>query len=168
MKKFQNGFILLILISLIPFFIPEKLNAQSFDLSTVADKSTAIPGGTGNFTRFFPPVPIGGDDVAFLAEGSSGQEGIYTSIGGTLAVVVDLGTMIPGGTGNFTSLGFPVSLGGADFAFIGFGAGQEGIYTSIGGTLAVVADLSTMIPGGTGTFTDLSSPISLGLALIQI
>lgn len=163
MRKFQTSFILLILVALIPFFIPASLYAQSFDLTPVADKNTMIPGGTGNFTRFFPPVPIGGDDVAFLAEGDSDQEGIYTSIGGTLAVVVDLSTAIPGGTGNFTGLGFPVSLGGGDLAFIGFGSSsQEGIYTFIGGTLSLVADLSTMIPGGTGTFIDLNGPVSLG------
>ncbi|CAN0523241.1 unnamed protein product, partial [Scytosiphon promiscuus] len=71
--------------------------AQSFDVTPVADKNTMIPGGTGNFTSFLPPVPIGGDDVAFLGRGSSDQEGIYTSIGGTLAVVADLNTIIPGG-----------------------------------------------------------------------
>lgn len=163
MKKFQTSFILLILLTLIPFFIPEKLNAQSFDLSTVADENTAIPGGTGNFTRFFPPVPLGGDDVAFLAEGASDQEGIYTSIGGVLAVVADLSTSIPGGTGNFTTIAFPVSLGGDDVAFLGRGSSsQVGIYTSIGGTLSVVADLSTPIPGGTGNFTLLDAPVSLG------
>jgi hypothetical protein len=163
MKKFQTSFILFILLTLVPFFIPASLNAQSFDLTPIADASTMIPGGSGTFTMFFPPVPIGGDDVVFLAEGASDQEGIYTYIGGTLAVVADTSTSIPGGTGNFMGLGFPVSLGGGNLAFLGFGSsGQKGLYTFIGGTLSLVADLNTMIPGGTGNFTDLNTPVSLG------
>jgi len=42
----------------------------------VADKNTAIPNGTGNFTDFGGPVLSGGN-VAFVGLGSSGQTGIY-------------------------------------------------------------------------------------------
>jgi hypothetical protein len=115
----------------------------------VADLNTGIPGGVGNFTGFNNPVSLGGGDVAFFGFGSGGQSGIYTFIGGTLAVAADLNTGIPGGVGNFTGFNNPVSLGGGDVAFFGLGSGgQSGIYTFIGGTLAVAADENTGIPGG--------------------
>jgi hypothetical protein len=133
-------------------------------LAVAADLSTAIPGGSGNFTAFgFVIASLGGGDAAFSGFGSEGQRGIYTFIGGTLAVAADLNTAIPGGSGNFTAFGNPVSLGGGDAAFLGSGSGgQSGIYTFIGGTLAVAADLSTAIPGGSGNFIGFNQPVSLG------
>ncbi|MDA2921477.1 hypothetical protein MYX76_18630, partial [Desulfobacterota bacterium AH_259_B03_O07] len=127
-------------------------------LSVVADKSTMIPGGTGTFTGVSGPPSLDGGNVAFLGFSNFGdQHGIYTDIGG-LGVVADFSTMIPGGTGTFT--GFPfLSLDGGNVAFLGFGTfgEQQGIYTDIGG-LGVVADLGTMIPGGTGNFTAFGAP----------
>jgi hypothetical protein len=51
----------------------------------VADTSTAIPGGSGNFTGFtrpgIPPNPIiSGDNAVFYGEGSGGQQGVYARI----------------------------------------------------------------------------------------
>jgi len=70
-------------------------------LGVVADLSTAIPGGSGTFTNrgFFDIVSLGGGDVAFRGEDSSGQLGVYTFIAGTLGVVADTNTPIPGGFG---------------------------------------------------------------------
>ena len=79
--------------------------AAEFDIIVIADKNTAIPGGSGNFTSFYHPSLDGGN-VAFQGTGS-GQSGIYTDIGG-LGVVADLNTAIPGGSGNFTELGYGV------------------------------------------------------------
>ncbi|UCC30611.1 MAG: IPTL-CTERM sorting domain-containing protein [Phycisphaerales bacterium] len=122
-------------------------------LGVVADTGTAIPGGTGNFTDFDTNGPsIDGGNVAFVGSGASGQIGVYTDIGGTLNVVADGGTMIPGGSGTFSFLD-AVSLDGGDVAFRGFGVGELGIYTEISSSLSVVADLDTAIPGGTGNFT---------------
>ncbi|MDA2921158.1 hypothetical protein MYX76_16985 [Desulfobacterota bacterium AH_259_B03_O07] len=125
-------------------------------LSVVADKSTMIPGGTGTFTGFSEPSLDGGN-VAFKGFGTSDQQGFYTDIGG-LGVVANQSTMIPGGTGTFTGFGLLPSLDGHNVAFVGFGtSNQIGIYTDIGG-LGVVANQSTMIPGGTGTFMDFFLP----------
>lgn len=133
-------------------------------LAVVADKNTAIPGGTGNFLTFGLADPsIDGGNVVFYGTGSDGQTGIYTDIGGTLSIVADENTPIPGGTGNLGAFGHFPSLDGGNIAFFGLGfSGQKGIYTDIGGTLAVVADLSTAIPGEGFPFTSFFNDPSLG------
>ncbi|GJM15644.1 MAG: hypothetical protein DHS20C13_09710 [Thermodesulfobacteriota bacterium] len=132
-------------------------------LAVVMDKNTAIPGGSGNFTSSGTPISLGDGNVAFGGFGSSSQSGIYRSIAGTLGVVADETTAIPGGSGNFTGFGIPTSLGGGDVAFLGLGSSsQRGIYTFIAGTLAVVVNTSTAIPGGSGNFTEFNDPLSLG------
>ena len=143
----------------------------------VADLTTAIPGGTGTFTGFSDlslttlPVALVGPPikVAFLASGA-GQQGVYVSaVDQVLATgppikVADLSTTIPGGTGTFTAFSdlslstSPVALTGPPIkvAFLGSGVGQQGVYGSdvlIVGPPIKVADLTTAIPGGTGTFT---------------
>jgi hypothetical protein len=122
-------------------------------ISIVADTHTPIPGGVGNFMSFGSFNDLDHGQIALVGSGSNGQTGIYTNIGGTLSVVADTHTAIPGGTGNFTSFA-SISLSQGNLAFVGFGSnGQNGIYTNIGGTLSVVADTHTAIPGGTGDFS---------------
>ncbi len=117
----------------------------------IADTSTAIPGGTGNFTSFIPQEPfapaISGDSVAFWGAGSGGQQGVYAGVPGNPVRVADTATAIPGGTGNFTSFG-GVSLSATDVAFLGTGAsGQQGIYDMTGGSLLKVVNLNDIIDG---------------------
>ena len=131
--------------------------AAEFDIVVIADKNTAIPGGSGNFAGFdtglYGPSLHGGN-VAFWGEGS-GQEGIYTDIGG-LNVVADKNTSIPSGypgMSSFTEFDFR-SLHGGNVVFYGndaIGSDEEGIYTDIEG-LNVVADKNTFIPSGSGNF----------------
>jgi hypothetical protein len=131
----------------------------------IADTATAIPGGTGNFTAIPSEPCVSGDNVAFIGNGSGGQQGLYrAAINGTAIKIADLNTAIPGGTGNFTSL-FPQeavapAIDGTSVAFFGAGSGgQQGIYVLHPGdpTFPVdpfkIADTSTAIPGGTGNFT---------------
>ena len=67
--------------------------------------------------------------------------------------IVDTSNSIPGGSGNFVAFNL-ASLDNGSVAFLGLGSnGQSGIYTSVGGAISRVADTSTPIPGGTGTFT---------------
>lgn len=131
-------------------------------LGTIADLSTSIPAGTGQFTGFgtYPPS-IDGGTVVFAASGSSSQSGIYADTTGSLSVVADTGTAIPGGSGNFVIFDIP-SLDAGDVAFRGFGSGQGGIYTRIDDVFDVVIDLTTPIPGGTGNFS------SFGMASISV
>ena len=135
-------------------------------LALVADLSTLVPGGGGRtFTDYEVPVSIGGGDIAFRGFDGSRQEGIYSHIGGMLATVVDLNTVVPEGGGEtFTDISDPVSLGDGEVAFRGEGgSGIRGIYTNAGGVLSLVANFNTVVPeGGGGTFESFGSPVSLG------
>ena len=134
-------------------------------LSAIADRNTAIPGGTGNFTRFSNPYLSNGS-VTFIGFGDSdgvSQAGIYTNLGGLLNAIADNNTAIPGGTGNFTNFTSLTSENGS-VAFIGERRetlskppSQQGIYTNLGGSLKAIADLNTPIPNGRGNFTSFRS-----------
>jgi hypothetical protein len=133
----------------------------SGSLVLVANNSTPIPGGTGNFLSFgFPPVLSNGT-VAFDGSLPSGADaGLYWNLGGPLAAVVDRSTPVPGGTGNFTSFGAP-ALSNNMVGFRGSNGNgvQSGIYTRTGtGPVTAAVDLNTPIPGGTGNFTGFNTP----------
>jgi hypothetical protein len=131
--------------------IAAPVAGQSVTFVRIANTSTAIPSGSGNFTDFgFPSVS--GGRVSFQGLGTAGQQGVYTDAGGTLAAVANTSTPIPSGTGNFTGF-LGTSLSGGRVAFNGSGTGQQGIYTEASGTLTAVANRTTSIPSGTGTFT---------------
>ena len=136
--------------------IPDECDlADQFHITftKIVDTSDAIPGGTGNFTGFRVAPSLDGGDVAFTGFGVSLQQGDYTKIGGLFDVVADRNTLIPGGTGNFTSFGNP-AINSGHVAFLGFDPSSlDGIYTDLGGSLNVVADTNTAFPGGTGNFT---------------
>lgn len=126
---------------------------------TAYNQQTHIPDGTGNF-NFLSLPSLSGASMTFIGSGSGGQEGVYTDIGGPLLAVANLTTQIPGGTGNFTGFGggagLPV-IQGASVAFAAAGSGgQAGIYRWSGGMNSLVANLSTVQPGGSGAFTTLS------------
>jgi hypothetical protein len=138
----------------------------------IADLNTAIPGGAGNFTSFgldlaHPPSPcISGNNVAFMASGLGGQQGIYVAFPpGPPSRIADLNTAIPGGEGNFTSftpdLTHPPSpcISGSNVVFIGTGSsGQQGIYVAIPpGPPQRIADTSTVVPGLLQNFAGFSA-----------
>ena len=113
--------------------VPAALAAPiEFTFTRIADTSTPIPSGTGNFTLFSQSPSIDGGDVAFLGFGdpSFTQQGIYSTVGG-LNAVANTSTAIPSGTGNFTFFGNNPSISGGDVAFTGGRAGQLGVYTSL-------------------------------------
>lgn len=149
----------------------------------LADTSTEIPNGFGNFTGFVPPnptvppnpitpipPPISESVVAFFGTGEDGQQGIYLVDSAQpspppIVPVADVTTAIPesGGARNFSSFE-RLALENSDVAFVGRGIVvpdgsmdaivQKGVYTAIGGTLAKVADPHTVIPGLDSLFTD--------------
>jgi len=135
-------------------------------LRVIADLTTPVPGWTGAFTFLSAEISLEDGKTAFRAEGTGPLRGIYSDLAGVLEKVADTTDPIPGGTGNFTSVEFPWLDGGAVY-FVGRGSGgQQGIYLRAGGEVSVVVDLSTPIPGGSGTFTDFefatSQPSSRG------
>ena len=135
-------------------------------LNVVADWNTPIPNGKRNF-GFFSGNGLTLDNGSVAFGGSTGSvfpEGVYTNLGGSLSVIADGNTLIPGGTGNFTSFGVAPTFDNGSVAFSGsrnvsLEPSQSGIYTNVGGSLSVIADRNTLIPGGTGNFTSLSEPI---------
>ena len=115
----------------------------------VADWNDAVPGHDGGFTGFDPlSISVSGAAVAFIgASDGGGHRGIYRADGGTLSVVVDSNTSIPGGAGKF--IGFSeLTFSGEAMAFQGIGSGgQRGIYSNAPGALVAVADMNTPVPG---------------------
>jgi hypothetical protein len=80
-----------------------------------------------------------------------------------LVRVVDLTTPIPDGSGTFTGISSRLALSGGNVAFTGEGGSdQHGIYLFNGINLVRVADRTTPIPGGSGTFIFLSTPVVSG------
>jgi uncharacterized delta-60 repeat protein len=140
----------------------------------VANVSTAIPGGTGTFTGFSDvavaldtTIPASAPIVVFIGSGT-GQQGVYqcevATPGDPCSPVASPSTTIPAGTGAFTGFSsVSVALDTVTLdprpivAFIGAGANQMGVYRCV---VAIptdpctsIANLTTGIPGGTGTFT---------------
>ena len=115
--------------------------AADFSLTKVADKNTAIPNGTGNFTGFFNDPWISGKNVFFGGFGSNfRQVGLYLFDGHALRRVVDKSTPIPDGTGNFTEFQ-SLGLSGTNVLFEGSGSsGQRGLYLFDGSGQVTGAD----------------------------
>lgn len=133
-----------------------RLGVYSFfgqNLNVVADANTSIPGGTGTFTNISSFEDISGSHIIFVGFNSSGFGGLFSSIAGQIVPLATTNTPIPGGTGSFTNF-VKASVSGENVAFNAFGqSGQQGIYAIIDGQLKLLADTSTPIPGGAGTFT---------------
>lgn len=127
-------------------------------LQMVVDTNTPQPGTTGSF-GFLGAPSLENGDVAFWSQSfSQGQwvDGIYARMGGTVQVIADHSTAVPGESGNFTTFATP-SLDSGDVAFWGVGSVfGGGVYASLNGTIQVIADQNTPIPSGQGNFTSFS------------
>lgn len=127
----------------------------------IADTDTYIPQvGAGKFTNVAFPSINDDEKVAFLGTGDN-YKGIYTysGSGNTLFMVADTNTYIPmGGTDKFTRFGAPMLDDVGIVAFWGAGDNIEGIYTYVGGMLKASIDTNTLLPDGTGTFTQIGTP----------
>lgn len=140
-----------------------KFSAATETLTTVADKFTAIPGGSSGFYAFSSTVSISGEDVAFMGfyfdDAGVYRPGIYTEVAGSLSAVIESGDPVPGLPGaGFYSFIYP-SIDKGEVAMLGYsihpetGERIQGIYVTNNGTLDVVADsLNTLVPGGAGDF----------------
>lgn len=136
--------------------------APAVSPSLAADRSTAIPGGAGNFANLPIAPSLNGPNLAYYGLGSDGKEGLYLSTRGPLAAsrIADFATAIPGGVGNFTSFGAEVGIiivSGSTAIFAASGAGGlRGVYgTSLGASIGLpykLVDTATAIPGGNGNF----------------
>lgn len=96
-------------------------------LNVVADTNTSIPDGTGTFSYFTGDLSFDGGNVAFLGFDAFGQQGIYTTIGGSLAKVIDFSDSLDGKTISSLSFG-PRGVSGNVIAFTASFGGSEGIF----------------------------------------
>jgi hypothetical protein len=141
-------------------------------LSTLADDGAVVPGNPGaHFANFFH-ISYDAGQVAFTAVSDGFQQGLYLADGVSVSLVADTNTPIPGGVGNFGGFGLSnssgrPSLSGDDVVFTGHGGldgsgrNQSGIYGRIGGSLTVIADRNTLIPGTSTLFATFEGPADL-------
>ena len=121
----------------------------------IADTTTAVPSGSGNFSIVNPPTVDSSGNMAFEANGTSNL-GIYKWSAGTLTRIADNNTNIPSGTGQFINFGQP-SISAGKIVFDGFGNSQEGLYAASNGTLSLLFNKTAPRPEG-GNFSSLSDP----------
>ncbi len=152
---------------LVCWFSLSKVEAADFSFTKVVDVNTQLLDGSGNFTSFSAPT-LKNDNIAFVGRGQPGAVGVYT-IGddGSLHLVADTNTPIPGRTEdvfqNFDGLTVDkdatVAFEGVVISPTSGSSRVSGIYSNIGGTLNVVADLNTVSSlGSPGTLSAFSSP----------
>lgn len=87
------------------------LAAQTTPFTKVADNTTPIPGGTGNFVTFSNMISLNANgDVAFSEANYYVPENdgihFWTSSSGLISQVADSSTTIPSGTGEFNQFAF--------------------------------------------------------------
>lgn len=141
--------------------------AGGFTFNQIADTSTPRPDGAGLFVINHSVVTpaIDGSKVVFITQSFPVVDSIWSANtdGSGLLKLVDLGSSVPGGVGNFSHLDFvgaPLVKGGS-VVFSGTDSSQRayldrgGLYTVpvLGGTISRVANYNTPVPGGTGNFT---------------
>ncbi|MCH8824206.1 MAG: hypothetical protein IH984_11950 [Planctomycetes bacterium] len=97
---------------------------------------------------------ISGENIAFGAV-TTFSTGIFAYIDGSLRLIADTNTPVPGGPGTFLNFGLlsgtSPSICGSNVAFGGCTEDGQGIYAYIDGSLQVIADTKTRSPDG-GTF----------------
>jgi hypothetical protein len=182
----QHGMVAVM--GLIQLLAVQPIYAQTrpltINFSIVADTNTAIPNSSfGNFATFnpaflaFPPTPVdppspcmSNGNVAFWGANASDQ-GTFANILGTLSTIADQTTFIPTGGGTICFLGdcptfnsfspTPALSGNNALLF----APTQGLFSlSPPSPLAPAATLNTLIPDGSGTFSDFGfSPALSGL-----
>ncbi len=120
--------------------------------AVVADNTTPVPGGAGNFS-VFDSVSTANGRVAFTVE----NRGAYTNVAGALMKLADTGDNAPGRTERFNNFQSP-SLAVGKTAFIGRSndptafpfnraAAFQAVYTNVPGAVTVVAQKGTAVPG---------------------
>jgi hypothetical protein len=129
-------------------------------LTMLYNTATVVPGGAGGRFLALANPDLQGGSVAFFGSGG-GQSGIYGDVDGTLVAIVDRSTPIPDGAGTFSSFeGLPV-IDGAEVVFKAAGPYGAGVYRGDGNTITTIADLSTSIPDGPGSFTGFTHPAAM-------
>lgn len=95
----------------------------------VADTSTPVPGGVGNFTTFYTTAtPLHGGQVVFAGIDAANHQGVYTYQAGSLQKVVAAGDVLDGHTITAVTIS-DYSFSGGDIAVTIAYSGGSAIYT---------------------------------------
>ena len=123
------------------------LRTRGGSLKKVVDTRTAVPAQPTTFGSFSDAALENGI-VAFNGlDASYRPAGVYTSSGGPLTTVADLGKPVPGGQGNFFDFG-PPALAAGNLAFQGAdSAGTYGLYAYAYGALRKVVTNNDSLDG---------------------
>lgn len=130
-------------------------------LSRLATGSDSAPGGTGTFNSFrSDPITTVNADFAFDSIDENSVAGVYSVVNGVISLIVDETSMVPGTTNNFGSFDEPQRQADGDVVFEATSAGVfiTGIYGWIDGELVLIANETTPVPDGAGTFTSGQDP----------
>ncbi|HEX5175381.1 MAG TPA: hypothetical protein VFV83_00045, partial [Chthoniobacteraceae bacterium] len=134
-------------------FASSALFAADFEYVEIAVTGDPVAGGgtVGTILDF----DLEGSDIVFRATGGPASPGIFRYNNGSIIPVATTATPIPGATGNFTNFASP-SISNGEIAFRGvFGnPSSTGIYATRAGNLTRVVDLTTPVPDGSGSFTN--------------
>lgn len=138
---------------------PAVYRWDSGTVTTVADLSTPVPGGEGNFSAIeIGSVRLNQGAAYFVGVDGVSKPGVYKQSGGVLGAVVDTGTDGPAGMGKFTTI-IDFDAAGEHSALRGATqAGGYGVYAAAGGQWTRVAANGDAAPGG-GTFADFTLPL---------
>ena len=147
--------------------VASSASAQDYVFTKIVDSNDPIPGGAGALFGIADPQPAldGGTIVFRNGVSSLAPDSIWSvTSSGTFTKLVDLNTVVPGGTGEFSSLildfsapGYPVLSGGTvvfagrDSASSGYTGGLYSVPTA-GGAITRIANRNVAVPGGTGNF----------------
>ncbi|MCG8403966.1 MAG: HYR domain-containing protein [Phycisphaerales bacterium] len=145
----------------------DHASAGTFVFDKVADTSTSMPGGGGNFSSLFD-ASISGDNVVFFGSNSNfSQTGVYAKFGaGAVSLIANKSQPAPGGVGNFLLFQCP-TISGNNVIFIAKDSnantgGSEGLFSKFGASpIGVIANQSTPVPSGSSLFTDVGFHTSI-------
>jgi hypothetical protein len=97
-------------------------------LVVIANTSTPIPNGTGNFARFDWQISLSGDDAVFVGRAGNLAPGIYTNATGPLTKVIAAGESLDGRTVSDLGIGGQSFDGTVITFWASFTNGSSGIY----------------------------------------
>lgn len=130
-------------------------------LNCIADANTLIPPDNNETFAVLMFPALSGEMVAFRGiSGDGSPDGTYLDDHGALTCIVDDGTPIPEGSGDFNAGGFgnPSIDDHGNTRFNGRGADdQRGVYMLVDGELEKAVDMATPLPGFKKTRTGFGS-----------
>ena len=134
---------------------PLGVVAGEFTFTKIADLTTAIPQGVGNFTSF-RGIVVDGHNVAFIGFGQNDQRGIYIFVNDQIEKIAALGDIFPG-TQKVFSVIDNIVINGDGVAFRGLTSNSafdpSGVFLSRDGVLETIIKRGDLVPGSGDHFS---------------